>query len=517
MSTGKKVALGLVIAVIVVVAGLAVIIPMLLDVDRYRPQVTAHIEQETGKPARIGHLGLTVLPQVAIRVDDFALGNPPGFPSGDFVKARRIYAVVDVSALLHHQVVVNSLKLDDPAINLMSDVHGKWNFENPPAKSPASAEPPGDEKASFTMGVISKVTIEGAQLVATNLLASGVPGPAFMEVHGASLDLRQVDLNAFTTASLGARAAPPDAFAALAGGLSSVVYAAAPQAPLAAQGTLKADSLKFGALGVTKVKSKVRLYPKQVFFDNLDMNCYGGKATGNLSLNFAGENLRYSTDARLKGVNVAQFLNAFPEARGMMTGTAEGSAKLSGEVTHSPDPLAGIRGAGQISVRDGELPSLQLNRNLRLLARLANLGPANGDPSSFSSISTDFTIAERRLTNSKIVLVGNGVDVDGSGSMTMGGEGSLDYQGVAKIAAGANPLTNVLAGVSGATLAEGKLTFPFTVGGTFAHPKFSVKGGGAPGAAGVAKGVAEGVAQGKQQPVETIRGIAGMFKKKKQQ
>jgi hypothetical protein len=93
----------------------------------------------------------------------------------------------------------------------------------------------------------------------------------------------------------------------------------------------------------------------------------------------------------------------------------------------------------------------------------------------------------------------------------------LDYQGVAKIAAGANPLTNVLAGVSGATLAEGKLTFPFTVGGTFAHPKFSVKGGGAPGAAGVAKGVAEGVAQGKQQPVETIRGIAGMFKKKKQQ
>jgi hypothetical protein len=86
------------------------------------------------------------------------------------------------------------------------------------------------------------------------------------------------------------------------------------------------------------------------------MNCYGGKATGYLSLNFAGENLPYSTDARLKGANVAEFLNAFPEARGMMTGTPEGTAKPSGEVTHSPDPLAGIRGAGQISVRDGQLP-----------------------------------------------------------------------------------------------------------------------------------------------------------------
>ena len=516
MSTGKKVALGLLILVVVIVAGLAIIIPLLLDVDRYRPEVTAHIQQETGKPTQIGHLALTILPQVAIRVDDFALGNPPGFPSGDFVKARRISAVVDVLALLHHQVVVNSLKLDDPVLNLLSDVHGKWNFENAAAKNQASAEPSGNSKASFTLGVISKLSIEGAQLVAANLLASGAPGPAFMEVHGASIDLRQVDLNAFTTASLARPASPPGALAALAGGLHAVAYAAAPQAPLVAQGTLKADSLQFGALGVTKLKSKVRLYPKQVFFDNLDMDCYGGKATGDLSLNFAGENLRYSTNARLKGVNVAQFLNAFPEARGQMTGTAEGTAKLNGEVTHSPDPLAGIRGAGEMSVRNGELPSLQLNRNLRLLARLANLGPANGDPSSFSSISTDFTIAERRLSTSKITVVGNGINVDGSGSMTMGGEGSLDYQGVAKIDAGANPLTNVLAGASGSTITEGKLTFPFTVGGTFAKPKFSVKGA-APGAAGVAKGVAQGVVQGKEQPAEVVRGIAGMLRKKKPQ
>ena len=511
MSTGKKVALSLLIALLVIVVGLAIIVPLLLDVDRYRPEVAAHIQQETGKPAQIGRLALTILPQVAIRVDDFALGNPPGFPSGDFVKARRIYAVVDVFALLHHKVVVNSLKLDDPAINLLSDVHGKWNFENAPAKRAALVDPPGDEKASFTLGVISKVSINQGQLVAANLLASGAPGPAFMEVHGASLDLRQVDLNAFTTASLGGPAAPPGALAASAGWLLAVVYAAAPQAPLVAQGTLKADSLQFGALGVTKLKSKVRLYPKQVFFDNLDMNCYGGKATGDLSLNFAGENLRYSTDARLKGVNVAEFLKTFPEARGKMTGTAEGTAKLNGEVTHSPDPLAGIRGAGQMSVRNGELPSLQLNRNLRLLARLANLGPATGDPSSFSSISTDFKIAERRLSNSKITIVGKGVNADGSGSMTMGGEGSLDYQGVAKIAAGANPLTNVLEGASGATLADGSLTLPFTVGGTFANPKFSVKGGGAPGAL----GVAQGVAQGKAQPVEVVSGIAGMLRKKK--
>ena len=66
---------------------------------------------------------------------------------------------------------------------------------------------------------------------------------------------------------------------------------------------------------------------------------------------------------------------------------------------------------------------------------MASVGPANGDPSSFSSLSTDFRIADARLTNDKISLVGNGVDVDGSGSMTMAGDGSLDYQGDASLAA----------------------------------------------------------------------------------
>jgi len=507
MSTWKKVALIVVIALVVIVAGLAIAIPLLLDVDRYRPEVVAHIQQETGKPSQIGRLALTILPQVAIRVDDFTLGNPPGFPQGDFVKARQIYAVVNPFALLHRKVEINSLELDDPDIHLLSDVRGKWNFESPPAKSAAPANSPGDAKASFTLGVISKVSVKRGQLAVASLLASGAPGPASMEVHGASIDLREVDLNAFTTASLARPGSPPGGLAAWAGALKTVVYAAAAQAPLVAEGTLKADALRFGAIAVTKLKSKMRLYPKQVFFDDLDMKCYSGDAAGNLSLNFGGANLRYSTDARLKGVNVAQFLDAFPQTRGKMTGTLAGTAKLNGEVTNSPDPLAGIRGAGQMSILNGEMPSLQLNRNLRLLARMASLGPANGDPSSFSSISADFNIADEKLSSNKIALAGNGVDVDGSGHMTMAGEGSLDYQGEAKVAAGSSPLTNVLAGLSGAKLADGKLTFPFTLGGTLESPKFSLKGG-ASGPAGVAQGV-------QQQPADVVRGIGGMFKKRK--
>jgi len=510
MSKGKKVALIVAMVLVVIVVGLAIIIPMLLNVDRYRPQVAAQIQQETGKPAQIGRLALTILPVVAIRVDDFSLGNPPGFPQGDFVKARKIYAVVNPYALLHRKVEITSLELDDLTLNMLENTHGKWNFENSPAKDPPPPDPPGDRSASFTLGIISRVTVERGQFSAASLLASGRPGPALVEAHGASIDWREVNLNAFTTASLRGPASAPGELALLAAWLNPTVYAAGPEGSAAAQGSLQADTLHIGNVDVTKVKSKIRLYPKQVFIDDLDLKCYGGSATGNLSLNFGGVNLTYTVDARLKGVNVEEFLNAFPQAKGMMTGTLDGTAKANGAVVQSSDPLAGITGSGEASIRNGRMPSLQLNGNLRSLAKMANVGPANGDPSTFSSLSTDFHIAEGKLSSKKITLVGNGVEVDGSGSLTAVGDGTLDYQGDAGLAAsGNNALATVLGGLAGAKFANGKMTFPFTLGGTFAKPKFSLKGGAA-GAGGAPKAAA-------QEPVNVVKGLSGLLKKKKPQ
>jgi uncharacterized protein involved in outer membrane biogenesis len=523
MSTGKKVALGVVIFLVVLLVGLVIVVPRLIDIDRYRSQVVARLQEETGKPAEIGHLALTIFPRVSIRVDNFALGNPPGFPEGDFVRARRIYAVVDAGALWNRQVVITALQLDEPSISLLSDVRGKWNFENPP-KPVGAAKPPASNPAWFTLGVISKASINRGELKAANLLASGRPGPSFFEARAVTIALERVDLNAFI-ATAAASLVPPSApgRSAPVGFGATPVYAAAPLPSPAAQGTLWADSLRFGTLQATAVRSKLRLFPKQVYFDDLDFDLYGGHAAGSLSFNLAGQNPRYSTNARIAGVEVARLLETFPDARGKMTGKMEGNIKLAGEVTHSPDPLAGMRGTGQLSIRNGQLPSLQLNKNLMLLARLTNLGPASGDPSSFSSISADLNIANERLTSNKITIVGNGVDVDGAGSMTMAGAGSLDYQGIAKVAAGENPVTGILAALSGATFADGKLSFPFNLGGTLQNPKFGLRSGGGAGAAGAlqtllgGKGQQTATQEGQtqqQSPEDLVKGISGLFKKK---
>ena len=516
MSKGKKIVLGIAIFIAVVVIALAVAIPLLIDIDRYRPQVIAHIQEETGKPAEIGKLSLTIFPTLTIRVDDFALGNPPGFPKGYLMKTRRISVVVDRDALWDRKVIIKSLELEHPVISLLSDIRGKWNFENPPnpkTATPAAASDP----SSFTLGVISKVGISDADLTAANLLASGRPGPNFFEARGVAIDLEDVDVNAFvgtTAASL----APRDVgeTATLFG--VSIAYAAEPAKP-AAHGTLKADSLRFSTLQATSVKTKLRLFPKQIYFDDLNFNLASGRANGSLSFNFAGQNPRYSTNTRISGVDVAKLLEAFPDARGKMTGTMDGNMKLAGEVSHSPDPLAGMRGVGQLNIKNGQLPSLQLNKNLMTLARLSNLGAASGDPSSFSSMAADLNIAEGKMTSNKVTIVGNGVDVDGAGILSLAGAGSLAYDGVAKIAAAQNPLTGLLVGLSGATFADGKLTFPFGIGGSLQSPQFKLKSLGSKGQLSGLQGLLGPKGQQQDQtqqqnPQDLVQGIADMFKKK---
>src|SRR4029077_18064548 len=109
------------------------VVPALIRVDRYRPQVISYLQEKTGKQVEIGRLTLNFFP-VSIHIDHFGVKNPPIFPRGYVVQVARIDAELSVGALLHRQVVIKSLVLGDPILNMTSDPDGPWNFENPQAK-----------------------------------------------------------------------------------------------------------------------------------------------------------------------------------------------------------------------------------------------------------------------------------------------------------------------------------------------------------------------------------------------
>ena len=152
---------------------------------------------------------------------------------------------------------------------------------------------------------------------------------------------------------------------------------------------------------------------------------YGGSAVGGLSFDLPAKNASFKTNAQLRGINLAQLLAAFANGGGKMTGKMEGDVRLAGEIAHSLRPLAGIHGAGHLTVRNGQVPSLKLNANLMKLAHFNDLGPAKDDPSSFKLITTDLELADQRISSKVIDIDGYGVYVDGSGSVSVSGSDEL--------------------------------------------------------------------------------------------
>src|SRR5262249_8276167 len=156
-----------------------------------------------------------------------------------------------------------------------------------------------------------------------------------------------------------------------------------------------------------------------------------------------------------------------------MTGKMDGDLTLAGEIQHSHRPLAGIHGSGHVTLRNGEVPNLQLNANLMRLMRVNDLGPAKKNPSSFNLISPYLGLSNRRIMSKVIDIDGYGVDIDGSGSVNVDGSDELDYQGIAQITTKQGFFTNTFARLAGGTLKDGKLSFPFRIGGTLTNPAFT--------------------------------------------
>jgi uncharacterized protein involved in outer membrane biogenesis len=405
-------------------------------VDRYRPQVISYLQEKTGKQVEIGRMALTFFP-VSIHIDHFGVKNPPIFPRGYVVQVARIDAELSVSALLHRRVVIKSLVLEEPVLNMTSDPDGPWNFENPQAKF---------SQDTFPLGVISRVQIKRGQLVASNLLPSDAAGPIFFEAHEIYCDLEQVNLVGIINPS---------------------------SSSMDGQGNLKAGLLRFGSVEMRNLESKFALKSRHIAFEDVKAEGYGGSAVGDLVFDLSGKNASFKANARFGGINVAQLLAAFPNAGGKMTGKMEGDVKLAGEIEHSLRPLAGIHGAGHVTVRNGQVPSLKLNANLMQLAHFNDLGPAKNDPSAFNLITTDLELDNQRISSRVIDIDGYGVDVDGSGSVSISGSDVLNYRGLAEITTKESFFTNTVARFSGASLVKGKLQFPFRIGGTIDNPIFS--------------------------------------------
>ncbi|MGD9260011.1 MAG: AsmA family protein, partial [Desulfobacterales bacterium] len=74
---------------IVVVIAALLIVPMFIDIQKYKPMIEEKVAQATGRSFSVGDdLNLSLFPWAGLSLSDLQLGNPSGFAEKNFVMVK---------------------------------------------------------------------------------------------------------------------------------------------------------------------------------------------------------------------------------------------------------------------------------------------------------------------------------------------------------------------------------------------------------------------------------------------
>lgn len=160
---------------LVVFAGVAIVVLLgtvfaflaLIDINQFRPQIQATLEKQLGRPVALGTMALRYVP-LSIRIADVSIGEDPAFKTGrTFVSAGEVSVSAGLLPLLRRELHIRSFVLRDPAIELVQDRAGKWNFSSLGAGAGAEGKRGGNSESALS---IAEFRVENGTL------AVGKPG-----------------------------------------------------------------------------------------------------------------------------------------------------------------------------------------------------------------------------------------------------------------------------------------------------------------------------------------------------
>jgi AsmA protein len=127
--------------VIVVVIAALLIIPMFVDVQKYKPELEKWVSETTGRPFSVGDdLELSLFPWAGVSFSDLHLGNMSGFAEKDFVTIKSFEVRLKLLPLIFRDLQVKRFVLNEPRIVLVKNKKGRVNWEFPKTTNDAEKD-----------------------------------------------------------------------------------------------------------------------------------------------------------------------------------------------------------------------------------------------------------------------------------------------------------------------------------------------------------------------------------------
>ena len=114
--------------VAVVLLALAVVLPPLVNLNRYQGQIAAAISRAIGRPVYLSSVTLRLLPRPGLELGDFLVEEDPAFGAEPSLRTPSVEASIRLSSLWRGRLEIGRISLDQPSVNIVRDASGHWNL-----------------------------------------------------------------------------------------------------------------------------------------------------------------------------------------------------------------------------------------------------------------------------------------------------------------------------------------------------------------------------------------------------
>jgi len=126
VKTALKVA-GIVVALLIVIA---IAVPLLVNVNNFRPQIESTLSTTLGRPVKVGNLSLGVF-SGSVGADQLSIADDPKFSTAPFIQAKSLQVGVELMPLIFSkQLNITRIVIDHPEMTLLRNREGVWNFSS---------------------------------------------------------------------------------------------------------------------------------------------------------------------------------------------------------------------------------------------------------------------------------------------------------------------------------------------------------------------------------------------------
>jgi len=151
----------IILLIVIVIAGLIAFVHYYLTEERVKALVIPQAENALGREVAIGDIKIGLLSGITIR--DFLIKETD--QNTNFVSARAFVLSYELLPLLQRKLIISELRFDEPAIRIVRDKNGSFNFETLKILAEEKMQPAEKEKPQPTSAALPlALTINQIQL-----------------------------------------------------------------------------------------------------------------------------------------------------------------------------------------------------------------------------------------------------------------------------------------------------------------------------------------------------------------